>query len=407
MLKNIKFIENLSNGARTVMKMEYILLKKEIIKKSKNKDESVIVIPSSPLKLIKNNFEEVEVNKTSNEDEEILRSNWDGRFIFNKSEIIFSIKQYEKHELSYLSISTKRNNIPAMEFVDEKINKIMVDNYIVITSYDCISEFYCNKIYRKLNNFERKLKELIFDIYTFSYGINYYNRNFSDELKLKVKRLDKSIATDSKDVEQLKQSLYELSYNDIIQLLFAPKWLLDDETDKIALMRKIDANKLSSKELIDCIDNIRPKSDWDRLFLPQIGEIPNIEDSIDQLRKLRNRVAHCKFFRKEHYEKCLNLLKNLNKQINKALKIVMNINFQELNAQYARDELHKALATLQESLTAFGKNMLDMMHKAFNLMTSMPSIPITDMLNNFSKNVLSPLVDNSNININCKKIIGI
>ena len=196
MQKNIKFIENLSNGARTVMKMEYILLKKEIIKKNKNKDESVIVIPSSPLKLIKNNFEEVEVNKTSNEDEEILRSNWDGRFIFNKSEIIFSIKQYEKHELSYLSISTKRNNIPAMEFVDEKINKIMVDNYIVITSYDCISEFYCNKIYRKLNNFERKLKELIFDIYTFSYGINYYNRNFSDELKLKVKRLDKSIATD-------------------------------------------------------------------------------------------------------------------------------------------------------------------------------------------------------------------
>ena len=84
-------------------------------------------------------------------------------------------------------------------------------------------------------------------------------------------------------------------------------------------------------ELVDYIENIRPKSDWDRLFLPQIGEISNIEESIDNLRKLRNRVAHCIFFRKEHYEECLKLLDGLNKQLNKALKIVMNIDFNNLH----------------------------------------------------------------------------
>lgn len=192
-----------------------------------------------------------------------------------------------------------------------------------------------------------------------------------------------------------------------MELLFTPKWLLDDEKDKLDLMRKIDSDKLSSKELIDCIDNIRPKSDWDRLFLPQIGEIANIEESINELRKLRNKVAHCKFFRKEHYEECLGLLKILNKQINKALKVVMNIDFQELNAQYASDELHKALETLQESLTAISKSITNMMPESFKQITAIVTMPITDMLRKFKENMVLPLIDYRNTDYNYKKIKGL
>lgn len=390
------------------MKMEYILIKKDKIRKIKDKDENVIVIPSSPLMIIKKSFDNVKVNKINSEDEEILRSNWDGTFLVNDAEITFSIKEYSKHKLSYLSVYTKVNNISNIESIDEKINKLMKNNYIVITSYDCISEFYCNKIYKKLNNFERKLKELIFDIYTFSYGMNYYDRNFSNELKQKVKQMrDKSISTDEKNIEQLKQSLYELDYNDIMKLLFTPKWLLDDEKDKFNLIEKIDNDNVSSEELKEYIENIRPKSDWDRLFLPQIGEISNIEESIDDLRKLRNRVAHCKFFRKEHYEECLELLKILNKHINKALKIVMNIDFQKLNAQYASDELHKALGTLQESLSAMSKSISNMMLESFKQMTSNITSPITDMLKRFKENIVLPSISYKDTDYKFRKINGV
>lgn len=390
------------------MKMEYILIKKDKIRKIKDKDENVIVIPSSPLMIIKKSFDNVKVNKINSEDEEILRSNWDGTFLVNDAEITFSIKEYSKHKLSYLSVYTKVNSISNIESIDEKINKLMKNNYIVITSYDCISEFYCNKIYKKLNNFERKLKELIFDIYTFSYGMNYYDRNFSDELKQKVKQMrDKSISTDEKNIEQLKQSLYELDYNDIMKLLFTPKWLLDDEKDKFNLIEKIDNDNVSSEDLKEYIENIRPKSDWDRLFLPQIGEISNIEESIDDLRKLRNRVAHCKFFRKEHYEECLELLKILNKHINKALKIVMNIDFQKLNAQYASDELHKALGTLQESLSAMSKSISNMMLESFKQMTSNITSPITDMLKRFKENIVLPSISYKDTDYKFRKINGV
>ncbi len=390
------------------MKMEYILIKKDKIKKIKDKDENVIVIPSSPLMLIEKNFDNVKVNEITNKDEEILRSYWDGTFLVNNAEISFSIKQYSKHKLSYLSLYTKVNSISNIESIDEKINKLMKENYIVITSYDCISEFYCNKIYKKLNNFERKLKELIFDIYTFSYGMNYYDRNFSDELKQKVKQSrDKSISTDEKNIEQLKQSLYELDYNDIMKLLFTPKWLLDDEKEKFKLIERIEKDELHSNELVDYIENIRPKSDWDRLFLPQIGEISNIEESIDNLRKLRNRVAHCKFFRKEHYEECLKLLDGLNKQLSKALKIVMNIDFQKLNAQYASDELHKALGTLQESLSAMSKSISNMMLESFKQITSNITSPITDMLEKFKENIVLPSISYKNTDYKSRKINGV
>lgn len=82
--------------------------KKRKTKKVKEKNDEVIVIPSSPLILIKKNFEKVTVNKTSTEDEEILRSTWDGTFWVNETEINFSIKQYSKHKLSYLSITAKK-----------------------------------------------------------------------------------------------------------------------------------------------------------------------------------------------------------------------------------------------------------------------------------------------------------
>lgn len=390
------------------MKMEYILIKKDKTRKIKDKDENVIVIPSSPLMIIKKSFDNVKVNKINSKDEEILRSNWDGTFLVNDTEITFSIKEYSKHKLSYLSIYTKVNSISNIESIDEKINKLMKENYIVITSYDCISEFYCNKIYKKLNNFERKLRELIFDIYTFSYGMNYYDRNFSDELKQKVKQKvkqsrDKSIFTDEKNIEQLKQSLYELDYNEIIKLLFTPKWLLDDEKDKFNLIEKIDNDNVSSEELKEYIENIRPKSDWDRLFLPQIGEISNIEESIDDLRKLRNRVAHCKFFRKEHYEECLKLLNELNKQINKALKIIMNIDFQELNAKYLSEDFHKALEIFQESLAAIGKSITSMMSEYVKQIQLVQTVPIADTMKRIKENIGLPLTPYPNISYLNKK----
>lgn len=337
------------------MKMNYIIIKKEEVPNIRKK-ENIIIISSSPMQLIKNNFENFKVEKLP-EDEEMSRSNWNGSFEINNYEVEFNIREYLRQKISYLSIIFDRKNINEIEKVDSKINNIMQKEYIVITSYDSISEYYCNKAYKKLNNFERKLRSLMFYIYTFAYGSEYYNKSFSDEKKGKLNsRQNKLYKTDSEKIEQVKQSLYELEYCDIEELLFTPKWT-DDEREE--LINKIKTSKMSNQELIKEVKNIRPKSDWERLFLPQIGKINGIEDSIEEVRKIRNQVAHCRFFKKDEYEKISKLLRKLNRQINKALDVVMTKDFQEENLQYAYDNIIDSLNYFQVYINEIKKAVID------------------------------------------------
>lgn len=194
--------------------------------------------------------------------------------------------------------------------------------------------------------------------------------------------------SEAKDIEQLKQSLYALDYNDIIKLLFTPKWLDDDEKDKIDLISQIKNKEMSSKQLINYINTIKPKSNWDRLFVPQIGKMSNIEEAIDELRELRNRVAHCKFFRKKHYETCLRLLRTLNRKVNKALKVVMSIDFQELNSEYA----YNSLEVLSNSIKEFGKGISEMLFSSLEPLTSMAVNSASNALKRFADSIVPTLL---------------
>ena len=71
----------------------------------------------------------------------------------------------------------------------------------------------------------------------------------------------------------------------------------------------------------------------------------------------------------------------------------MNIDFQELNAQYASNELYIALEILQESLSAMSKNITNMMAKSFKNLTANITLPIADMLKKFRENILLPSVN--------------
>ena len=375
------------------MKMEYILIKKDKTKKIKNKDENIIVIPLSPVQLIKKSFEEVEIKKTSGKKGDIARSDWKGTFYKDTIKAQFSIKEYSKQRITYLSIHINNDvKIDILESIDSSIHKNMSDDYIIITSYDSVSEIYCNKIYSKLNRFERKLRELLFKMYTFHYGINYYEQNFNSELKEKVKT-DKTIYSESKKIEKIKQALYELTYDDIIDLLFTPKWLEDDEKNKLKLIEKLNNNEnLPQQELIEKIESIKPKSDWERLFVPYIGQISNFQDTINELRELRNRVAHCKFFRKKHYEKCLEILYTLDTEINKALKEIMKIDFQKLNAEYLNNKFQKMFEAFNKELKEFGKNISEMISDSTKQIISIAQSAISNGIKESLNRLKSPLL---------------
>ena len=76
-----------------------------------------------------------------------------------------------------------------MKEIDKAIitNNKLSKNYIIITSYDSISEYYCNKVYPKLNEFERKFRKLLFITYTAQFKKAYFESTTSKELQTKAK----------------------------------------------------------------------------------------------------------------------------------------------------------------------------------------------------------------------------
>ncbi len=93
--------------------------------------------------------------------------------------------------------------------------------------------------------------------------IQYYyfieEHNFNEKLKSNVK-IDKSVCLESKSIEKIRQALYELTYNEIIALLFTPKWREEDEQEKLKIIEEINQENLPATEIAKLIDNIKPKS---------------------------------------------------------------------------------------------------------------------------------------------------
>lgn len=233
--------------------------------------------------------------------------------------------------------------------------------YIDIVSYDAVSEYYCNKIYPKLNTLERNLRKLLFNIYIVNFGRDYYKATIAEELQGKIKgviNIDSSksekdqIKTDYKtttkreaeEIERLQRFFYSFEYIDIEKLLFTPSWTSVDESEKKKFLEKNpNLSELSDEELREAFSKYVPRSDWERFFSNKIN-ISDIKELIEQIRIYRNSVAHFKFFYKADYDECNKRVNRLNSAIINAIKITEDKDFAEKNAENLSESLKNVLA---------------------------------------------------------------
>lgn len=256
---------------------------------------------------------------------------------------------------SYLNITSTGKNksqiIKSLEKIHKKILGSDIENdYIMFVSYDAISEYYCNKMYPKLNKLERNLKHLLGNIYILNFGIGYPNTTTNEELKKRVKRtLKLNGSAEKNEIELIKNFFYALNYGDVELLLFTKQLTSIDEKAMYDFINSIKPDdKFTGKEIQDIVRGFTPKSDWERLFKSKIPD-DNIEKTISDIRKHRNNVAHCKIFHKDDYIKCQKLIAKLNKKILKAINITKTKDFAEKN----RQELAICLSHITDNLRDF------------------------------------------------------
>lgn len=124
----------------------------------------------------------------------------------------------------------KREAIAALEHVHELICKSEIQNgFIIVTSYDSISEYYCNKIYPYLNRVERNLRKLLLNIYIVNLGKEYYSKTVSEGIQEKAKTVIQAPKGKKKPIHYIQKFFYSLELGDMERMLFEAHWSEYDE----------------------------------------------------------------------------------------------------------------------------------------------------------------------------------
>lgn len=254
---------------------------------------------------------------------------------------------------------TKAQIIGALELFHEKLFSLEIEeDYISIISYDAISEYYCNKLYPKLNELERNLRKLLFNIYVLNFGREYFQVTTTKEMQDKAKSIIRAKGGKAKqEIKYIQQYFYSLEYADIQQLLFAPRWTKIDEENKTTFLDEhADLSQLSDVELRAIINSISPKSDWERFFAEKFVDV-DLDSDIETVRPIRNSVAHCKSISKEDYIACDKLIRKLDIALIKAITITEEKDFIDKNKEYLK-KVFSGVSTRIQELTSKISEML-------------------------------------------------
>lgn len=249
--------------------------------------------------------------------------------------------------------------IKFMKEIDKSIitNNKLSKNYIIITSYDSISEYYCNKVYPKLNEFERKFRKLLFITYTAQFKKAYFESTTSKELQTKAKEKIKNRNAEYR----IQQYLYSLDFYDFKQLLFDKSWNEYDEKQLHKYLKKhSDLRELTDLEIRNKILSIHPTNDWERLFSNK-GLDEDFENIIVKIGELRNIVAHNKIIKEDQYNELNEMLDNSIITIDEAINITETEDFKRINSE----KISETMEIFAEDLKRITYGITEKINKLF------------------------------------------
>lgn len=197
----------------------YISFENPYYKKTSKSKENVIVIDiDSIINRLMDEFQLTEDSIDSNAFKHCFNARIDDCDV--------NIKIYEVNVATYITVEvfgkTQAKIINCLESFQNSLDNINGDNrYVIIISYDFISEYYCNKMYPKLNELERNLRKLIFNTYTLNFGLKYYEPTVDKSIQDKSKGIIKASGNKiNKELKFIREFPYSLDYNQIQELLF-------------------------------------------------------------------------------------------------------------------------------------------------------------------------------------------
>lgn len=289
------------------IQMDYVL-----VEKNKHEEKTIRELL---MDFVSENFEVFDANyiKINEDDVESL--------------VQYSLEQKKNSVRCYAHfVSNRRVNLATkdLEIIHIALKSSPLQRYFhVVKVYDGVSASYCERLYPKYAEYERKLRYMILLIVMKAYGSNWIE-TVPREMETRI--LDKA------HVGSLSQISFDkiLEYTDLAELenyLFKP-----NETDFEQFVKdELNPEKvkdLEKEEIMQMVENVLfPTCLWERVF-SDIGDMKNWKEAIDNVHDIRNGVAHHKTITREQYEDTVKQLKHIIKMIDLAIKQVKKEDFE-------------------------------------------------------------------------------
>lgn len=208
-----------------------------------------------------------------------------------------------------------------MEGDSELIAKIMSKiNYKIVNNFKPMSvlinessEYFNKRLYPLVNEFERKLRELLY--------------------------LVKALYDDKKAKKEI-YNLEKKTFGNLYTLLFV------DNKFNSALNNYFNSRKdrISKKALIDYVNEIEEKTLFDKLFKE---ELPEFKKNFKKVSNYRNEVMHARNISFEDYITSKKMFELINSQIDSKIESITSQQLEKTNAKYSdfNNSLEKILDT--------------------------------------------------------------
>jgi GTP1/Obg family GTP-binding protein len=207
--------------------------------------------------------------------------------------------------------------LKASKVITEVNNRLLKSegrkDFYIVTTWDEVSKYLCNKAFPILSEFERKVRKLVYLILLKLFGPEWFDKTVTDSLEKKLKE-----AARGNRIKLIESALSEMTMAQLEVFLFAPYSICSfDDIDKRYTEEEI--KNMDKDKLIEIITPCLKKSLWDRYF----KEIDISLDVLVSLREYRNLIAHNKEFHYSKYKAFQRVAKGIIRKIDSAIQDIL------------------------------------------------------------------------------------
>ena len=218
------------------------------------------------------------------------------------------IFKYREENLNINVKDIKSSNFWIAEFMIEveneqsalvlsKINKDIIKCYNCITLTNESAFYYNKKLYPLVNEFERKLRKILY--------------------------LASKLSSDSSDAEVI-QNLENMDFGTLFDIIFTDEDFIQN------IRKKINQKtwKFNKKEIIDDLFDIEENTLWDKLLGTEIA--PTLRENFVIIKKYRNNIMHAHNITAEDYKKRKEMFLITNEELDIDISDILNNKIKKL-----------------------------------------------------------------------------